>query len=163
MQLPLRERVNAELARLVEENQGRLTQAQVVEHARLPDTALHADFEKQGLWDDSQAAELARLNYAGRIIRMFVVVKREDAPPVRALVSLRADRGPRGDGKGYRAIEDVLSSEDLKENLLETALMELRAFKRKYAELTELADLWFAMEKVPRPTKQKPEENHTSE
>lgn len=145
----LRKRVNAELERLRQENGGLLKQQAIVDFARKPDTALHEDFDHQGLWDDAVAAERARLDYAGRIMRLYLVPAKDDQKePVRALVSLIQDRTVQSGRPGYRALEDVMEDESLQENLLQTALMELRAFRRKYERLKQLASIWDALDAV---------------
>jgi len=141
----LRERLNAELERIREENGGTLKQQDVVEFARNPGTALHGQFT----WDDTKAAEEYRLQQASRVIRLYVIRSTDDQrAPVRALVSLAADRSPKSGLPGYRHIDDVMNDEQLTENLLQTALMELRAFRRKYETLKELAGVWREVEAV---------------
>lgn len=154
----LRERVNQELDALRVSHGGFLKQEQVVAFARAnPDSALHEDFENQGLWDDSRAAEQARLSYAGRIIRLFVLKPVDDQkPPVRALVSLIEDRKAGSGFPGYRHINDVMNDAELRLNLIQTALIELRACRRKYDTLVELSEVWDAVSKVENKYKPKP-------
>lgn len=146
----LRERVNEELDALRVTHGGLLKQEQIVAFARAnPDSALWEDFENQSLWDDSHAAEQARLAYASRIIRLFVLKPVDDQkPPVRALVSLIEDRKAGSGFPGYRHINDVMNDEGLRLNLIQTALIELRACRRKYDTLIELAEVWDAVAKV---------------
>lgn len=145
----LRARVNQELQELREQNGGFVKPEDVVALARKVDSALHEDFDRQGLWDDRSAAERARLEYAARVIRLYVIRPTEESKePIRALVSLIDDRKLKPGSLGYRHIEDVMSDEDLREQLLQTALMELRAFKRKYQSLQALGGLWDALEKL---------------
>lgn len=147
----LRSRVNSELGALCE-RLGTLKQQDVVKAAKRVGTALHEDFEKQGLWDDAKAAERARLEYASRLIRIYYVKPSEDdrAPPVRALVSLLDDRKRESGLPGYRRIQDVLEDDDLRGRLVQTALMELRALKRKYENVKELAAVWSAVDDIDR-------------
>lgn len=72
----------------------------------------------------------------------------DQAAPVRAMVSLIDDRKVKSGLPGYRYIEDVLSDDALRANLLQTALMELRAFRRKYESLKELAGVWVAIDEM---------------
>jgi|SRR5580658_766964 hypothetical protein len=146
--LPLRKRVNAELAALVDQH-GTLKQEHVVEAARKKRTALYEEFDRQGLWSDEKAAERARLEFAGRLIRIYMIrISDDQASPVRALVSISDDRRPGSDLPGYRRIQDVLKDPTLREQLVATALMELRACQRRYAELKELAAVWAALDEV---------------
>lgn len=132
-----------ELASLVQRHHGYLTPAHVVEFARDPKTHLHDRFT----WDDTEAAQNWRLHEAARIIRCAVVIL--DNPKmirrVRAYVSLLPDRF---NGRGYRPIKMVLSSGELRAQLLDTALAELQAFQLKYAYLQELSGVFAELEKV---------------
>ena len=94
--------------------EGLLAPRDVVEFARNTKTALHKEFE----WDDSVAADIHRLDTARRVIRLQVSVIESVPKPVRAWVSLPRDRHGREDGGGYRDMIDVMSHEDLREELL---------------------------------------------
>lgn len=64
-----------ELSRIAKEGGGRLTAAEVVQHARDPASPLHHLFE----WDDEKAAHEHRLDQARALIRSCqVVVERRD-------------------------------------------------------------------------------------
>ncbi len=142
----LRERVNSELEEIYFQN-GDVTAKAVLEKARHVDTALYEAFERQGLWDDKKAAEAARLIFAQRLMRTYIITDMdENCTPVRALVSLLPDRLPGGNVGSYRHIRDIRDSAELSENLLATALMELRAFKRKYGMLQQLVNVWDAID-----------------
>ena len=67
---------------------------------------------------------------------------------MRALVSLIEDRKVGSGFPGYRHINDVMNDEALRLNLIQTALIELRACRRKYDTLIELAEVWDAVAKV---------------
>lgn len=138
----LKERIARELDRIREENGGQLKQEDVVEFARDPSTALHGRFT----WDDTEAAHLWRLAQAAQIIRLVVSVIEEDAPPVRAFVSLTTDR-VKG-GAGYRAIQDVLQDADMTAQLVEDALSDLAAIRHKYKSLTALVRVWNAIDEA---------------
>jgi hypothetical protein len=144
----LRSRVNEELRDLIDAN-GTLKQGQVVEAAREKGTALYQSFDKEGLWNDSIAAKRARMEYAGQLIRCYRIRITEDQrDPVRAIVSLIDDRSAASGRPGYRRVQDVLTDSSLRANMVETALMELRAFRRKYELLQELSGVWTAMDAV---------------
>lgn len=142
----LRERVNEELEKIRRRNGGTIKQEHVVQYARKKGTALFEEFDRAGLWNDKVAAEKARLDYAGTIIRAYVFVRDDSRGPVRALVSLHEDR--KKDGVGYRHLNDVLGDEDLTQQLIETAMMELRSFERKYSKLRELDGVFDAVRVV---------------
>lgn len=154
----LRERVNQELDSLRVTHGGLLKQEHIVNFARAStDSALWEDFDRQGLWNNEYAAEKARLEYASRIIRLFVLKPvDENKPPVRALVSLIDDRKTGSGFPGYRHINDVMNDDAMRLNLIQTALIELRACRRKYDTLIELSEVWDAVSKVESKYQQKP-------
>ena len=142
-----RTRVNAEIYNELEQIRaargGVLRPADVVEFARNPSTALHAHFE----WDDAKAAHEHRLERARHIIRCTVTVVSDDRPPERAYVSLAPDRTI---GDSYRATADVLGSAALRSQLLEQALAEADAWRRRYERLVELAGVFAELDRVRR-------------
>lgn len=123
---------------------GAIRPVDVLEAARDPDHALHKHFT----WDDGEAAERYRLQQAGTLIRRarVTITPREGGPSVnvRAFVSLEADRGR----EGYRTVEAVIASPALKSEMLAAALAELRALRRKYADLAELAGVHVAIDQL---------------
>jgi hypothetical protein len=143
----LRERCNVEIEALGEHDRT-VKQETVVAYAKShPGSALHEDFDRAGLWNDEHAAHQARLDHAGRLIRVYRLRLSVDdqGPPVRALVSLIDDRKPKSGYPGYRFMEDVMSDEALRENYRQTVLMECRSMRRKYEHLKEFEAVWDAM------------------
>ena len=106
------------------------------EFARDESTALHNKFE----WDDATASHEYRLEQARRIIRVFVRCYQEGKAPIRAYVSLMADR--KEPGGGYRLLDDVLADATRRAALLEEALAELGEAGRKIndARLRDIAE-----------------------
>lgn len=118
---------------------------EIVEFASNETTALHALFE----WDDTEAGRLFRLEQARHVLRMTIEVVREHHEPIRAFVSLTSDRSAKG---GYRRLRDVMNDEQLRAELLQDGLADLRLAKEKYGELQELAKVWGAVEEVEKQT-----------
>ena len=158
LQPEIRLTVEQELEEIKRANGGTATPYQVVEYAKNPDTALHSKFT----WDDSEAARAYRLWQARQVLRVYVQyeiperkttqvkLKVAEAKPVaaktiRGTVSLPSDRKA---GNGYRWIEDVLEHPDRRAEMLTMAKRELELFRRKYKELSELADVHAAIDKV---------------
>jgi hypothetical protein len=137
-----REDIKAELEALRSEK-GSIIPKDVVDRARDPDSPLHDQFT----WDDSEAAEQWRIEEARKLIRVFVTVLPSSNVPIRTYVSLTPDRAA---GVGYRIIDEVLSHEVLRAQMLEDALSDLRTFELKYARLAELKPVMSAIEKVRR-------------
>jgi hypothetical protein len=132
-----------ELQRLFDENGGTLTPEQIVETARAPENPLHDAFT----WDDSEAAERWRHVEAAALLRRTFTVMRapgNELRYVRIAVSLPADRG----GAGYRRTVEVLEDPTRRQEMMDMALRELAAFRKRYAELAELANLFGAIDEL---------------
>lgn len=142
------QRIADELAFIAKQSGGILYPAKVVEFAKDETTALHSRFT----WDDTEAARRYRLVQAGEIIRVNVMVISKEAPPVRAFVSLSTDRKA---GGGYRALVDVLSDDAMMQRLLDDAMAELEALKKKYEQLAALRPIWAALGSIDHQTEER--------
>ena len=115
-----------------------LTAKNLLDASRPEDAPLHGEFE----WDDTAAAEAYRETQAQYIIRMLCVAPDEERKePVRAYFVTET-------AKVYNGVNVILQDTDKRSALLDTALKELAAFKRKYSMLSELADVFTAIEKT---------------
>lgn len=138
--------IKDELSRLARKH-GRLLPETVVEEARSKDSPLHDSFQ----WDDSAAAHQWRLVQARQIIR--AAVRYIEVPganeitfiKVREYTSLSDDRKLKG---GYRVTVNILEDADLRARMLEDALREMLAFKKKYAALSELSAVFAAIDQA---------------
>lgn len=119
------------------EEAGNLTPSALVDASRPDEAPLHAAFE----WDDEIAAELYRETQARYIIRSVEVVTHGSKEPVRAFVSVTTGRS-----EPYATIEHIMTRSDSRAILLEQAQREMRAFRRKYGQLTELARVFEAID-----------------
>lgn len=131
-----------ELENLIAED-GLLHAEAVVKFAQDRRTALHSAFE----WDESFAAHQYRINQARELIRITVTILPQTNKPINAFVSIRSDRKM---GGGYRKVEVVMKNPKSREEMLQAAFLELEAFKSKYAELIELADVFESIDKTIR-------------
>jgi len=139
--------VKDELELIRKSNGGLLDPEKVVEFAKDETTSLHSRFE----WDDTEAARQYRVWQARQIIRVHVtVVGTADSEPVRAYVSLEPDRGK----GGYRAIDDVLSDEDMRSQLLSQARRDMNVFAAKYRALKEIRPVIDAIEAFNTPQRE---------
>jgi hypothetical protein len=138
--------VASELEQIRKKNGGILRPKDVVAFARSPKTELHAHFE----WDDSAAAKQYRLEQARLIIRCRVHMVHKDMPPTRVYVSLESDRK---EGDSYRTLTDVLSDTEHRQQLLDQAYREMEAWRHRYEQFAELADVVHAIKKVQRKRK----------
>ena len=124
---------------------GILTPHNVLEESRQTQAVLHELFE----WNDSSAAEQYRLNQAQEIIGNLVVVRiTDDQPrePVRAFVNLVPQENDQE--RGYLSIVKVLSAPEYTRQMLNTALSELQALRKKYQVLTELTSVFAAIDEL---------------
>ena len=128
------------------ESDGVLRAECVVEVASNPGHPLHGHFE----WDDSAAAQQWRLQQARQMINVLVQFVPHVEANHRVYVSLYRDRAE--EGGGYRVISEVLSNKQLRNEMLEEALAELKDFEQKYRSLQELADVFAAARKARRET-----------
>lgn len=118
------------------ESRGRLTPSELVNESRPTDAPLHDLFE----WDDEIAAERYRETQAAYIIRSVEVVT-ESPEPVRAFVSVKVD-----DTRKYIGIGAALSCKETRRSLLQEALADLKAYRRKYAALKALKPVFDAID-----------------
>lgn len=137
--------VVAELKRLADENDGILQPESVVEAARPVTSPLHSRFT----WDNSKAAHEYRLWQARQLIRVVVQVMPQTNKVENVFVSLSQDRVE----SGYRVMTEVLSSAELRAQLLHDAKVEMEMFIEKYKHLKELAVIFAAMRKVKKKIK----------
>ncbi|MCW5615843.1 MAG: hypothetical protein KIT32_12040 [Rhodocyclaceae bacterium] len=135
--------VGERLEELRAESGGFIRPEDVVEDARSPNSALHNAFE----WDDSAAAEQYRLGQARTLIRS-VAVKIETGEQVktyRAFVNVRQE-----DSAKYTSTVSALSDEETRRQLLTKAWNDLQAWRKKYAELRELAGVVSMLDEVEK-------------
>lgn len=118
------------------EAKGAFSAESLVDASRDEDAPLHDMFE----WNDTIAAEKYRIEQAKKIIRSIVVVMDDKPMTYRAYSST----GP----KVYMSTAKALSQTRTREILLNTAKAELAAFKRKYQTLTELSEVFHAIDRV---------------
>lgn len=117
--------------------EGRLTAEQFVEENRPEGAPMHGAFD----WDNDIAADKWRLHQARHIIASLEI-RVEEKPPVRAFFNITRSEPT------YSHIESILQRPDETELLLKTALAELTAFRKKYANLKELAGVFAAIDEI---------------
>jgi hypothetical protein len=140
-----------ELRVLHQKGKGALTPEAVLSKATSAKSALHSYFT----WDDTEAAQRYRLEQARGVIRSVrVELLHVDRKPinVRAFVSLPSDRGK---GAGYQHIVSVMRQPGPRAELLAAALAELGAFRKRYADLAELAGVFEEIDKIVKKSKAK--------
>ena len=128
-----------ELETIRHQNGGILRPGDIVDFARDENTSLHSRFE----WDDDAAAVQYRLEQARRIVRYTVTVLPNHNKSVNAYVSLTSDRK---NGDSYRHIVDVLADPLARQHLIRQALDEATAWRKRHADLVELAEIFDAID-----------------
>lgn len=119
------------------EEAGQLTAKALLDANRPLDAPLHGEFD----WNDTTAAEAWREHQARRIINSLVIVS-DKSEPVRGFFKIERTEST------YQSISTILRSESATEKLLDTALKELEAFKRKYITLQQLCGVFRAIDEV---------------
>lgn len=124
----------------IERKHGEVTKELVLESARSAKSVLHPCFE----WNDTKAAEKFRLTQATRLINaVTIVVDEAEVTEVRAFVNVTDSNKGR-----FINVQSALTDEDAREIVLRRALNELQAFKKKYADLSELAVVFAAIAQI---------------
>lgn len=126
------------------QSKGELTPEDVLNDAKNDNSPLHSYFE----WDDGKAAHQHRLRQARGLIRAVVAVYVEDGKPAvrqRAYVHI-----PNSETPHYRETTHAMSQQDTRELVLKRAWSELQAWRSKYADLKEFAELVHTINKVKK-------------
>ena len=108
-----------------------LTAENLVEVSKPESSPLHNDFE----WDDTIAAIKYRNHQARNIINALVIVPDETiqaSEPVRAYFKIEQSE------PSYKQLTTIVKTPSQRDMLLQSALAELIAFKKKYTILSEL-------------------------
>lgn len=120
-----------------------LTPENLVDASRPEDAPLHQEFE----WNDELAAEEYRKTQARLLIsNLSIVIEEQKQEPVRAFFSLQ--HGFHKNSGLYESTITILGDDLKREKLLETAKKEMEAFKKKYQMLSELANVFEAINLV---------------
>lgn len=115
------------------------TPQQVYEYAKEnPNSELHKCFE----WDDRIAAEKYRLQQAQKIIQFIVRVPVDKDKPTVREYQITTQRNT------YQPTKSFLINQNEYDELLKKALSELKAFKQKYKTLSELEEIFKAIDEL---------------
>jgi hypothetical protein len=135
-----------EIHRIERKHTGMSAAPAVVDAARPETSRLHRYFE----WNNDKAGESYRVWQARQLIATVHVTYINDRKPitVRAFVNVIRTNGNGDRERGYMGIAKVLSKSDLREQMLATALAEVNRWRERYASLTELADIFDAIDKI---------------
>lgn len=113
---------------------------EVVEYAKNPQTELNKCFE----WNDTIAAEKYRISQAGDIIRNLVIVKVADNVEEKTNIRFFSSTGQ----TTYKPTQVMYQNQTEYERLLQQAVKELEAFKKKYKSISGLEEVFKAIDEV---------------
>lgn len=113
---------------------GDLTPELIVKKAKAISSPIHKCFT----WNNTKAANKCRLDEARFLLRIVTIEVEEHNIITRAFVSVQDEE----DENIYTTMETAMSDVVLRAQVLAKAKNELRAFKEKYAQLTELAKIF---------------------
>lgn len=116
------------------ERKGSFSAEELVNASADENAPLHDMFE----WNDTVAARMYRIEQAKKIIRSIVVVTEDRPIAYRQFSSVSS--------KTYMSTRTALSSEQTRAILLGAAKAEMERFKMKYKTLTELAEVFDAID-----------------
>lgn len=123
------------------------TADEIVAMASDPGTESHDLFD----WDDAIAGPKWRKEQAGKILqnlKVEFVTAGEADDAVKTYEPVRLFYGNPCEAKGYAAITTILGNKDMYTQLLERAKMEIKQFRKKYAMLKELGDLFDMIDRI---------------
>lgn len=148
-----RSQIIAELDAIRELHEGgRLEPRRAVEEVeRTPEAypSLHARLK----WDNDDAAREYRVLQMGSIFRQVKIsivrvnarTRQVEVTPVRALQSRPSMRRA---GGGYERVDDIFKDPSKRAELLAQVVRDLAAYRRRYAELSELQSVWAAVDEA---------------
>lgn len=121
----------------IEEENGYISPAMVVERSKEKGALLHDQFE----WDDEIAGGKYREIQARGIMRNLIVSIEGNnmSSNTRGLVHVQ---------KGYNSVDRVIKVPETRELLFKKAIEELEAFKRKYQDLLEFTKFFDEIDKL---------------
>lgn len=142
--MPVKAQIAGEHLEKLEQENGKVTPRLIVDDSRPEDSVLHKCFD----WDDESAAEKYRESQAGFILRNLVTVNvkqvpQEEPSEIRAFVSVVQNNQP-----GFVSIAKAMNDDDMRNQVLENALSELLAIKKKYAQLEQLSKVFAAIDEI---------------
>ena len=157
--------VATELGKIYE-REGTLTPTTVLEEAREETHPLHSFFT----WDNTAAAESYRLIQAQYLIRSVKITIVEETKKItfRKYVNIRTEDedsdsySPWGKFSKFVDVKDAVADDDMHKVLFESALSELRSFRRKYSALKELAVVFTEVDKILDVTDEENDEEKVS-
>ena len=130
----------------IEARDGEVTKEAFLEASRPEDSPTHGCFE----WDDSQAAELYRLNQAYHVILDLEVTVTEAESGSRSSAFVNVIKKTSSESAKYKSLDVAMADEELRMNVIRNALAEFKAIEKKYNHLVELSSIFTAIDSAER-------------
>lgn len=121
------------LAKIAEENKGRMKPEHVTEAAQKRGHPLHRHF----IWNDKVAGQRYRLDQARALIRSVKIIAADDINGAAA----RAYHSIQDDGRAYRSVTEIQTSALLQLSLHQAALRDLVAWEARYKSIAGICSL----------------------
>lgn len=142
---------------LLSRNGGNVGPLDVLNEASDAASPLHELFE----WDNSEAGHRYRLAQASALIRRWKgsVMRIDAEAKVVRVEAVRRVESPAGQrstgGRSYMPVEAIMANPETRDDMIRTVLKELSSYRKRYAALVALSDVWAAIDEAV--------ELHTSE
>jgi hypothetical protein len=134
-----------ELERIKQANGGQFVADAIVREAKSKSNPLHSAFE----WHNPTAAHEYRLIQANYIVRSITTVEPADGNKPETATRTYVSVVPSDERKPvYVAVADAMSDPDLRAQVLNAALRDLAAWRTRYRELHELAEVFAAADRL---------------
>ena len=118
----------------LEEQKGIVTPKDILDIARSEDSPIHGLFN----WDDEIAGELYRLNQARALIT-DVKVEIQDKK-IQKFYNVKIEIN--GEEKqGYKSVNNIINNEQMKNQIVQDAVSEIRYWQNKYNDITQLGNI----------------------
>ena len=115
----------------------------VVDAARPEDSPIHDMF----IWDDEEAAERYRCSQAAKYIRCLQVTVKSHGKDVtsRAVHSIviEHEADEKNKGRRYLTVDEVLESQDARQQVIDQAMKELTGWRVRYSEYKDIFGVVF--------------------
>jgi len=125
----------------IEDKYGGLKAEDIVDESHSKDAVLHICFE----WNDPIAAKLHRETQAKELCRHIVIVYEQEENEESQPIEIRAFHSivDNEEQRKYISTEYIMSDEDFKAQLIQEASKEFQAYKKKYNNIIQFAEIVF--------------------
>ena len=138
----------------IQQREGKCRPIDLVNMARSENSPIHALFE----WDDFKAAEESRKETARTVLRSYVIVKWSSPKkkkqtfnvhvPLSTKKEAKEEKKEKKDPAGYVPMVSVMDNPEVRDRLAQTVLQSLMGWRKRYKSLTELDEIWVAIDRV---------------